>query len=166
MGVALGFSGPPQVYELSSGNFLGLWGIEDGSYGLDTRPQDTAELISTFTDGVDAVVGLYYATPPFGGTWVGTPEAYTPFGTTFQVDISNGSSQLTDSFWVEWTGGTIGWTGFNGQIGDVASYSMEPIATLAGDPLGSVPPAAVPLPASLPLLLAGLGGVALLRRRT
>lgn len=159
-GIALKPADPSQVYELNSGNFLGLWGIEDGSYALDFNPSQTSELIDTFTTGSANIVGLFYAVPPSGGSWEGNPGEFEAFGTTFQVGNSNGSSQLVDSFWVEWTGGTLGWAGLNGQTGADESYAMSAAATLQGDPL-----AAVPLPAGLPMLLAGLGGFALLRRK-
>lgn len=162
LSIALKPADPAQVYELNSGNFLGLWGIEDGSYGFDTftGPESTQNLIDTFTTGSANIVGLYYATPPFSGKWVGDPDPFTAFGTMFQVQESNGSSQLTDSFWVEWTGGTLGWAGLNGQTGNNESFSMAASATLDGDPL-----AAVPLPASALFLLSALSGVQVMRRR-
>ena len=64
-------------------------------------------------------------------------------------------------------GKATGWSGPRSYIGDALSTTLSITYTFADAPPDPLPAAyaALPLPASAPLLLAGLGGIAVLRRR-
>ena len=64
-------------------------------------------------------------------------------------------------------GKVTGWSGPRTYSGDDISTTLSITYTFADAPPDPLPAAyaALPLPASAPLLLAGLGGIAVLRRR-
>lgn len=144
--------GEIKTYELSNGNYLGLWGISGGA-GLLSGAQNTGDLIDDFGTNKNSIVGFFYSTPPAPGAWAGSPAEFDPFGATFEIATTNGTDKLFDSFWVEWTGGNL----FN----RAGNSNMAASATLEGDPLA----AQVPVPAALPLLAAALGGLGFASRR-
>lgn len=88
--------------------------------------------------------------------------------TTFQLAGGNGTSGLNSMQ----TSGTFAFdmgsipVFLAGETYTLTHTIFEDIADLRALHVSSPPPAAVPLPASLPLLLAGLGATAFLRRRS
>jgi hypothetical protein len=145
--------GSKQVYQLGNGDLLGLWGFSGGVNAILGSSQSTSDLISAFrTQDQPDIVGFYYSKPT-GGSWAGDPDEFEALGATFEIESTDYSDKLFDSLWVRWTGGDLFNAASNSNMnaGDV---------NLAGDPL-----APIPVPAALPLLILGLGGLGLYARR-
>jgi hypothetical protein len=144
--------GTQQVYRLSNGNFLGLWGFDNRDFANpgkgDVTISAASQIIAGFSGGASRIVGFYN-----GSTPVNAGKAqFAPL--TFSFTVAD-NTRLFNSLWVEWTSGNLVYRQPTG-----GTTTMAARKTLEGDPLTPVP-----LPAALPLLLAGVGGLALLARR-
>jgi hypothetical protein len=144
--------GTQQVYRLSNGNFLGLWGFDNREAANPGKGAVTisaaSDIINGFSGGASRIVRVYN-----GSTAVNPGKAqFTPV--TFSFTIAD-NARLSNALWIEWTSGTLV---YRQPAGGTATMAAR--ATLQGDPLTPVP-----VPAALPLLLAGLGGLALVARR-
>ena len=144
--------GTQQVYQRANGNFLGLWGFDNRDSANpgkgDVTISAASQIIAGFSGGGPRIVGFYNGSTPVNP---GKAE-FTPL--TYSFTIAD-NTRLFNSLWVEWTSGTLVYTQPTGGTATMAAR-----ATRAGDPLTPVP-----VPAALPLLLAGLGGLALMARR-
>ena len=156
-GLVVEGGGTAQVHRLNDGKYLGLW-------GLDTRdPAQTGgtigimDIVDSFVSGKSAITGVYFGDSALNGN---RSEFEFMLGT---VDVAN-DSRYYDAFWVEWSGGDL--VASNGKGG---TATMSAFVTLRGDPMapptGGGDVSAVPVPASLSLLLAGVGGVFMVGRR-
>lgn len=146
-----GGGGPQSVYQLGNGNLLGLWGFDNRNPNVGAVTLNSADdILSGFRGDTSRIVGFY------NGQTVVNPgkSEFDPIVWGFTLDDE---ARLFGSLWIEWTGGALV---FRGPVG--GTKTMNPNVTLEGDPLALTP---IPLPAALPLLLAGLGGLALIARR-
>ena len=153
---AEGGGGPQSIYQLTNGNFLGLWGFDNrdnpnvGAVTLNSA----ADILSGFRGNTNRIVGFY------NGRTVVNPgrSEFDPIVWGFTI---GDEGRLSDSLWIEWTGGGLV---FKGPVG--GTRNMQPNATLAGDPFltsaSAVTP--MPVPGALPLFLAGLGVMGLIAR--
>lgn len=154
IGLQVEGGGTQQVYALNNGNFLGLWGFDNREAA---NPGAGAVTISSLEDIVagfipsgDNIIAAYNGTNPINpGASEFDPLVY---GFTVADD-----ARLFDSLWIEWTGGGLV---YQQPSRGTTSMSDRQI-TRAGDPFATV----VPVPAALPLLLAGLGALAFAARR-
>ncbi len=144
--------GTPQVFQLGNGNFLGLWGF-DNREGLNPGASavtigSAADITGGFTSGAGSIVNYYNGANPINA---GASEFDA---LAFGFDVAD-NDRLFDSVWVEWTGGMLVYGNPSG-----GTNTMSANATLDGDPL-----APIPLPATVWMLVAGLGGLFAVRRR-
>jgi len=147
---AEGGMGPKQVYQLTNGNFLGLWGFDNRNPNVGAVTISSKnDILSGFRGDTSRIVGFY------NGRTVVNPgrSEFDPIVWGFTLADE---ARLFDSLWIEWTTGALV---FRGPVG--GTRTMEPNATLPGDPFAVTP---VPVPASLPLFLAGLGILGLIAR--
>lgn len=144
--------GTQQVYQLNNGNFLGLWGFDNRDFANPGTGAVTisaaSEIIAGFAGGAARIVAFYNGATPVNP---GKAE-FSPL--TYSFTIAD-NTRLFNSLWIEWTSGTLV---YKQPTGGTATMAAR--ATREGDPLTPVP-----VPAALPLLLAGLGGLALVARR-
>jgi hypothetical protein len=144
--------GTQQVYRLDNGNFLGLWGFDNRDFanpGKGAVTISTADdIIAGFAGGAGRILRFYNGSSPVNP---GMAE-FTPvtFGFTIEDNV-----RLSNAIWIEWEAGTLVY-----RQPTRGTATMAASATREGDPLSPVP-----VPAALPLLLAGLGGLALIGRR-
>jgi hypothetical protein len=152
---AEGGSGPRSVYQLTNGNFLGLWGFDNRNPNVGAVTLNSAaDILSGFRGNTNRIVGFYN-----GRTVVNSGRSeFDPIVWGFTI---GDEERLSDSLWIEWTGGGLV---FRGPVG--GTRNMQPNATLAGDPFlaraSAVTP--MPVPGALPLFLAGLGVMGLIAR--
>lgn len=188
IGLQVEGGGAPRVYQLTNGDFLGLWGFDNRE---GANPGAGAVTIATFDDlvsgfrGGNRVVAFYNGTNPVNAGASEFDELV--FGFTVADD-----ARLFSSVWVRWTGGNLTYVQPNGR----STTTMSARATLPGDPLAAlsppvteppppvtdVPPvtqppvtvlppdtspplSVVPLPAALPMLLVAFGALGLMARR-
>lgn len=151
--------GSQQVYSLSDGTLLGLWGIYgSGSIvGLNVTDSDLDGLFN------QTPVAYYYG-PLYGtGAWV-TGGAEFDLFTSDTVAVANSDgTKLWDSIWVRWEGGNLQSVAPNGGV-----HTMGTNATRTGEP--DLPPLnqtpdAPPVPEPMTAGLVGLGFAGLLFRR-
>ena len=129
-----------------------------GDVAVSTYNSGEAIVISAFTGGVRGVGALIFATTTFGDFLAGrnfTVTATDSLGATAISSITNGTAT---SFLGFLSTGFI--TSMSIQIGDSESFGTIDNLVLAQAP---TPP--VPEPASVGMLLAGLGALAFVRRR-
>ncbi len=141
-----------QIHRLNNGNFLGLWRLnnrEGINPGAEEVTVSETDLLGGFFRGRDRIVGFYNGERPVNP---GATE-FSPL--VFGFTIAD-NALLKRSVWVEWTGGAIRYRQPNGRAAGMTSRRV----TRDGDPLS-----VVPVPAALPLLLAGLGAFGLIARR-
>lgn len=160
-----GGGGQKWIYDLNNGNRLGLVGVQ----ALSNASVGLADLNGAVNAGTalnwyfaDTQTTDYGTPASFHGQWTGTPAEFTPFFDTTIAVLSSGSfagnnGKLFDALWVEWGGGNLT---FSNGTGGTNGFGAGDAATLQGDPL-----APVPVPAALPLLLAGLGALVAVKRR-
>lgn len=144
--------GIQQVYRLKNGNFLGLWGFDNRENANPGKGAVTisaaSDLIAGFSGGAARIVGFYNgATPVNPGKAQFTPVVW---GFTIGDNVRH-----SNALWIEWESGSLVY-----KQPRRGTSSMSARETLAGDPLTPVP-----VPAALPLLLAGLGVLAIAGRR-
>jgi hypothetical protein len=144
-------------------------GSFDWTVGIDFRGDDSGVNYAAFTgDGVIDAPGSISA-----GIWQMVAVVYSTTATELYVDgalAASGSVSASITGFDFHIGGNPGFTeDWNGMIDDVfffdTAVSAGEIAHLYNDINYSTPTPTVPLPAGLPLLLAGLGGLAFLRRK-
>jgi hypothetical protein len=149
--------GLEQTYELASGNFLSLWQIRNtddvGLGTADITVDNRDQLLAGFT----ALTTLFPGFPQgtilrlFNGADPVNDGAAEFSAVTFGFTVPQDTVR---SFWIEWSGSSLMW---------FAPPRFEVVvgrATIAGDPVTPIP-----VPAALPLLLAGLGALGLAARR-
>ena len=153
VGLQVEGGGTQQVYKLTSGNFLGLWGF-DNREGINPGAGDVK--ISAASDILDGFNGARRIVGFFNGSTVVNEGASEFDRITWGFTIKD-EARLSNSLWIEWTGGTLVFKTPKGGTNTMAAR-----ATLDGDPFDVT---AVPVPAALPLLLAGLGALGLAARR-
>lgn len=145
--------GTKRVYQLTNGNFLGLWGFynQNPNVGAVTlnSPDD---ILSGFLNGRDRIRGFY------NGATVVNPGRSEFDPITWGFTIAD-EERLVDSLWIEWTGGALV---FRGPVG--GTQTMGQAVTLPGDPILARAVTPVPVPGALPLFLAGLGVMGLIAR--
>lgn len=153
IGLVVEGGGKQQVYKLDNGNFLGLWGFDNREKA---NPGAGAVKFSAASDLVDRFAGGSRILRFYNGKTPVVPGAreFAPLMFGFAIDDN---ARLFNSVWIEWTSGNLVYRQPNG-----GTATMSARATLDGDPLAVTP---VPVPAALPLLLAGLGALALAARR-
>lgn len=153
IGLAVEGGGSPQVYQLSNGNFLGLWGLDNreranpgGAVTITTQ----AELLSAMNPGSrNRVVAVYNGTNPVNSH----AREFSPLVYDFTV---GDEVRLSNALWIEWRGGNLVYRN-PGRGGG----NMGATATRTGDPFLVT----TPLPGALPLLLAGFAALGLAARR-
>lgn len=152
VGLQVEGGGSPIVYKLANGNFLGLWGFDNRNpkVGAVTLTS-SADILSGFKGDKSRIVGFYNGPNPVNPS---KPE-FAPI--VWNVTLPD-EARLFDSLWIEWTKGELV---FQGPVG--GTRTMPSVATRSGSPFPEVTP--VPVPATLPLFLAGLGIMGLLARR-
>ncbi|MEM6563991.1 MAG: VPLPA-CTERM sorting domain-containing protein [Pseudomonadota bacterium] len=148
--------GNQRVYEIGIDRYLGLIGIDARGDQYDTSLV-TEDLLLASIEQPDRVEGFYKGTglvDLLGG------EEFDTIDFDFAGPLNN---KIFSAVWVEFTGssslGLLKWTADGSQ--SKRSGSLQANATLGGNPLA---PAPVPLPAGLPLLLVGVGGLVWLKR--
>jgi hypothetical protein len=150
-----GGTGPRSVYQLTNGNFLGLWGFDNRNPNVGAVTLNSAaDILSGFRGNTDRIVGFYN-----GRTVVNAGRSeFDPILWGFTIADE---ARLSASLWIEWTRGALV---FQGPVG--GTRNMQPNATLPGDPLAARAAAVtpVPVPGALPLFLAGLGVMGLIAR--
>ncbi len=154
IGLRVEGGGTQQVYQLSNGNFLGLWGFDNREIANpgkgDVTISAASQIIAGFSGGASRIVAFYNgATPVNPGA-----KEFDPLDFGFTIADN---ARLFNSLWIEWKSGTLVYRQPAG-----GTTSMAARATRDGDPFAITP---VPVPAALPLLLAGVGALALVARR-
>ena len=154
IGLQVEGGGTQQVYALSNGNFLGLWGFDNREAANPgagaVRISAASDIIGGFSGGASRIVAFYNGSTPVNP---GAVE-FAPLAFGFTVADN---ARLFNAIWIEWRGGTLVY-----RQPSRGTATMAARATRDGDPLAVTP---VPVPAALPLLLAGLGGLVLASRR-
>jgi hypothetical protein len=149
--------GQVQVYQLDNGNFLGLWrfnnreAINPGAGAVTINSMD--DILDGFIQGRDNIVQFYNGANPVNA---GASEFDV---LTYAFTIAN-NARINSSLWIEWTAlpnnAPLIYLQPNGNQARMNSRNV----TLDGDPIS-----VIPLPAGLPLLLAGVGAIGLMARR-
>lgn len=145
--------GTPQIYELTNGNLLGLYGIDNREGAVPGGGAVTVSSLGDLTDrftpsSQSRIVNAYNGSNPINA---GTAE-FDVLSYDFEVADD---ARLFNAIWIEWTGGNLVYQNVKG-----GTSTMGTRVSLDGDPLS-----AVPVPAALPMLLAAIGGLGLMRRR-
>lgn len=158
--------GDVQVYQRDNGNFLGLWRFNNreainplaGSVTINSMD----DILAGFIQGRDNIVQFYNGANAVNA---GTSEFDV---LTYSFTIAD-NARIASSLWIEWVAlpnnAPLIYRQPNNNLARMNSRNV----TLAGDPVpaAAVSVSVVPLPAGLPLLLAGLAalGIAAHRRR-
>jgi hypothetical protein len=148
-----GGTGPRSVYQLTNGNFLGLWGFDNRNPNVGAVTLNSpADILSGFRGDTSRIRGFY------NGRTVVNPgrSEFDPIVWGFTIADE---ARLSGSLWIEWTGGALV---FRGPVG--GNQTMAPNVTLPGDPILARAVTPVPVPGALPLFLAGLGVMGLIAR--
>jgi hypothetical protein len=150
---AVTIDGEVQTFLRSNGNLITLWEVVNtAGVGLGTgnvEVTQATDILSRFFVMGGSVVELYNGTNPVNA---GASE----FSEITYSFIVPPNTTPRSSIWVEWTGDLLLYLNPNFSVTGVSGDFI----TDDGDP---VP--VVPLPAGLPLLLAGLGAIGLAARR-
>ncbi len=150
IGLVVEGGGTQQVYQLTNGNFLGLWGFDNRGAGQsDVTFNSAADITSIFTSNGGSVVNYYNGTNPINA---GASE-FDALAFSFTVLDQD---RLFDSLWVEWTGGNL-----VARTASGGTSTMSELVTRSGDPLQNV----IPEPGTLAIWGVGLGVMAIGRRR-
>jgi hypothetical protein len=149
--------GELQIHQRANGNFLGLWRfnnrerINPGAGAVTITSRE--DILDGFIQGRENIVEFYNGANPVN-------DGASEFDVlTYSFTIAD-NARLPSSLWIEWTAlpnnRPLIYLQPNGSEARMNSRNV----TLEGDP---VP--VVPVPAALPLLLAGLGALGLAARR-
>ena len=149
--------GSQQVYQLSNGNYLGLWGFDARNVASDVVITGNADITEGFSSGASNIKEFYNGPNPVNSG----AEEFDKLSYAFTVEKGD---RLFDSLWIEWSGGNLVY-----QFGDSTRTmsTLPSIPTLesklwANDRENNI---SVSEPGSLALLVAGFAGLGLLRRR-
>jgi choice-of-anchor C domain-containing protein len=137
------------------------WQNGSGNYSLDLSGNAAATISQTITD---LTIGQHYR---LSFLLAGNPDS-GPIVKSLLVSIG-GDSRIFTFDTAGSSRGSMGWTGNSldfvaGDTSLLLSFASQDAGAF-GPALDAVAISAIPLPAGAPLLLAGLGGLALMRRR-
>lgn len=146
-------------------------GSFDRTLGFDTRGDSTGVNVSAFTgSGVADIDGAFTGL----GSWIHYTVVYDGASSAIYMngalaETFNEATGLTDSSFSLFLGTNPGFNeDFDGMLDDVFVYDYALSDTDIADiyTTGFTAPPAVPLPAGMPFLIAGMGGLALFRRKS
>lgn len=147
------------VYELTNGDRLGLWGFDNRERA---NPGAGAVTIGSFEELLAGFRGAGRIRAFYNGPNPVNPGAKEFDPLEFGFTIAD-NARLSNSLWVRWSGGELTYV-----QPSKGTTSMGAAATRPGDPLAERAAAEaltpVPVPAALPLFLAGLGILGLFAR--
>ncbi|SCZ66263.1 PEP-CTERM sorting domain-containing protein [Thiohalomonas denitrificans] len=149
--------GTQQVYQLSNGNYLGLWGFDARNIASDVNITGAADITGGFASGGDTIKEYYNGPNPVND------GAHEFDKLSYDFTVGKGERWF-DSLWVEWSGGNLVY-----QFGDgTRTMSTMPSTPTLESRLwadGGGNGVSVSEPGSLALLVAGFAGLGLLHRR-
>ncbi len=150
--------GEQQVYHLSNGNYLGLWGFDarNASIQSDVTIGSASDITGGFSSGGDNIVAYYNGSTPVNS---GASEFDS---LSYPITIKDGD-RLYNSLWTEWTGGNLVYQKLNGGTSTMSTLFATP--TIEYSLWNNGDSVSVSEPGSLALLVAGFAGLGLLRRR-
>ncbi len=152
IGLQVEGGGAPQIYRLTSGTFLGLWGFDNRERANPGKGDVTLsgpdDILSGFVSGRQTIVGYYNGPNPVN---TGASE----FDELLWGFTVADNARLWDSLWIEWTGGNLVF-----QQPGIGRTTMPALATRDGDPFVT----SIPVPMAFPLLLGALGALGLVAR--